>query len=189
MEVKVQDGDIINVPHGLKPIIKETYITFKKQPIFKNGDVLVIDRCHSTEPDNIFIYNGVKDKEGYYHYHVFRNIDGTLDIDGKINCDSSMFHHATIEEKYTFFEQLKQEKLKWNDKDYRLECIRWRAKKNEKYYHLYSNLKVDSMTETGTWIDDEMYDSGNYFRTKDLACQCRLELLSTLRKFHEDIKE
>ena len=47
---------------------------------------------------------------------------------------------------------------------------------------------MDSTTEAGTWIDDEMYDSGNYFRTKDLACQCRLELLSTLRKFHEDIK-
>lgn len=97
--------------------------------------------------------------------------------------------HATIAEKYAFLQQLKQENLKWNDNENKIEHINWREKKNEKYFHLYSNLKVDSATEAGTWIDDEMYDSGNYFRTKDLACQCRLELLSTLRKFHEDIKE
>lgn len=117
------------------------------------------------------------------------HIDETIEINGRLNCDSSMFRHATIEEQCAFFEKLKRQKLIWNKEEYRIEYIKWRAKKNEKYFHLYSNLKVDSTTESGTWIDDEMYDSGNYFRTKDLACQCRLELLSTLRKFHEDIKE
>lgn len=63
MEVTVQDGDTINIPRGLKPIIKDTYITFKKQPIFKNGDVLIVDRYHTTEPNIMFIYNGEKDKE------------------------------------------------------------------------------------------------------------------------------
>lgn len=73
MEVKVQDGDIINVPHGLKPIIKDTYITFKKQPVFKNGDVLVVDSYNKTAAnatDYMLIYNGVKEKDGYGH-HIY----------------------------------------------------------------------------------------------------------------------
>lgn len=189
MEIKIQDGDIINVPHGLKPIINDTYITFKKQPVFKNGDVLVVDRCHRTEPDNIFIYNGIKDKEGCYYYYVFRYIDGTLDRDGKFNCDSSMLRHATIAEEYAFFKHLEKEKLKWNKEEYKLECIRWRAKKNEKYYYLDSYMKVEDMTETGSWVDNDLYETGNYFRTKDLALLYKLNVQSTLKKFHEEIKE
>ena len=189
MVITIQDGDTINVPPYLKPIIKDTYITFKKQPVFKNGDVLIVDRCHSIEPDYIFIYNGVKDKEGCYHYHVFRNIDGTLDIDGKFNCDSSMLRHATMAEKYAFFQHLEKENLKWNEKEYRLEYIRWRANKNEKYYYLDYTMKVYDMTETGSWKDRELYESGNYFRTKDLAELYKLELKSMLTKFHEEIEE
>lgn len=190
MEVTVQDGDTINIPRGLKPIIKDTYITFKKQPIFKNGDILIFEQTdESYKCKTIFIYNGEQDENGYYHFHILRDVDGELLKDSYIICDSGQLRHATIAEKYAFLQQLKQENLKWNDNENKIEHINWRAKKNEKYFHLYSNLKVDSTTESGTWIDDEMYDSGNYFRTKDLACQCRLELLSTLRKFHEDIKE
>ena len=189
MEVTIQDGDIINIPSDLKPIIKDTYITFEKQPFLKNGDILVMDKHHDSGPHITFIYNGEKDNEGCYHYHILMHTDGTTERYGRLKCGSSDFRHATIAEKYAFLQQLKQENLKWNDNENKIEHINWRAKKNEKYFHLYSNLKVDSTTESGTWVDDEMYDSGNYFRTKDLACQCRLELLSTLRKFHEDIKE
>lgn len=188
MEVKVQDGDIINVPHGLKPIIKDTYITFKKQPFFKNGDVLAIDSFHESGTDYIFIFNGVKERDGFY-YHAFIDKGGKLMRDSKIVCDSSQVRYATIEEKYVFFQQLKQEKLSWNDKEYKLEYIRWRAKKNEKYYYLDSMLKVVDGTETGSWLDNELYESGNYFRTEDLARLYKLDLQSTLRKFHEEIKE
>ena len=189
MEIKIQDGDIINIPSDLKPIIKDTYITFEKQPFLKNGDILVMDKHHDSGPHITFIYNGEKDNEGCYHYHILMHTDGTTERYGRLKCDSSDFRHATIAEKYTFFEQLKQEKLKWNDKDYRLECIRWRAKKNDKYYYLDSTMKVYDMTETGSFVDVDLYESGNYFRTKDLALLYKLNVQSTLRKFHEDIKE
>lgn len=52
MEVKVQDGDTINIPHGLKPIIKDTYITFKKQPIFK-WDIGQLNKIYSFIFKNI----------------------------------------------------------------------------------------------------------------------------------------
>lgn len=188
MEVKVQDGDIINVPHGLKPIIKDTYITFKKQPFFRNGDVLVIDTFNKSDTDYIFIYNGVKEKDGFY-YHAFIDKDGKLLRDSKIICDSSQVRHATIAEEYAFFKHLEKEKLKWNKEEYRLEYIRWRANKNEKYYYLDSYLKVDIMTETGSWVDNDLYESGNYFRTEDLVRLYKLNVQSTLSKFHEDIKE
>lgn len=188
MEVKVQDGDIINVPHGLKPIIKDTYITFKKQPIFKNGDVLVIDSFHESGTNYIFIFNGIKERDGFY-YHALIDKGGELFRDSKIVCDSSQVRHATIAEEYAFFKQLKQEKLKWNKTDYKLEYIRWRAKKKEKYYYLDSYLKVEDMTETGSWVDNDLYNSGNYFRTKDLALLYKLNVQSTLKKFHEEIKE
>lgn len=191
MEVKVQDGDIINVPHGLKPIIKDTYITFKKQPVFKNGDVLVVDSFNKTAvnaTDYMLIYNGVQYKDGFGH-HIYIDKGGNIIRNSKIFCDSSQLRHATISEKYSFFNHLEKENLKWNEKEYKLECIRWRANKNEKYYYLDSYLEVDIMTETGSWVDDDMYESGNYFRTKDLALLYKLNAQSTLSKFHEDIKE
>lgn len=45
------------------------------------------------------------------------------------------------------------------------------------------------MTETGSFVDVDLYESGNYFRTKDLALLYKLNLQSTLNKFHEEIKE
>lgn len=63
------------------------------------------------------------------------------------------------------------------------------AKKNEKYYYLDSYMKVEDMTETGSFVDVDLYDSGNYFRTKDLALLYKLNVQSTLKKFHEEIKE
>lgn len=189
MEITIQDGDTINVPPYLKPIIKDTYITFKKQPFLKNGDVLIVDRYHTNEPNIMFIYNGEKDKEGCYHYHILMHIDETIERNGRLNCDSSMFRHATIEEQCTFFEKLKRQNLKWNKEVYKLEYITWRAKQNEKYFYLNSRMKVVSMTETGSLPDRGLYESGNYFRTKDLAELYKLELKSILRKFHEEIKE
>lgn len=190
MEVTVQDGDTINIPRGLKPIIKDTYITFKKQPIFKNGDVLIFEQTDkSYKCKTIFIYNGEQDENGYYHFHILRDVDGELLKDSCIICDSGQLRHATIAEKYAFLQQLKQEKLRWNDKEYKVEYIRWKAKKNEKYYYLDSYMKVDDMTETGSFVDVDLYESGNYFRTKDLALLYKLNLQSTLNKFHEDIKE
>ena len=45
------------------------------------------------------------------------------------------------------------------------------------------------MTEHYTSTDRELYESGNYFRTKDLALLYKLNVHLTLNKFHEEIKE
>lgn len=191
MEVTVQDGDTINIPHGLKPIIKDNCVTFEKVPDFKNGDVLVVDSFNKTAvnaTDYMLIYNGVQYEDGFGH-HIYIDKGGKIIRDSKIFCHPSQLRHATIAERYIFFQYLKQEKLRWNDKEYKVEYIRWKAKKNEKYYYLDSYMKVDDMTETGSFVDVDLYESGNYFRTKDLALLYKLNLQSTLNKFHEEIKE
>lgn len=190
MEIKIQEGDTFVFPSYLKPIIKENYITFKKQPFFKNGDILIMDEyIDSAKCKTMFIYNGEKDRNGFYHYHILRNNDGQLLTDGKIFADSSQFRHATIYEEYPFFEQLKKGNLKWNKEDCRIEHVIWRANKNENYYYINTRMEVVQMTDKHTLYDNQLYESENYFRTKNLAHVALLELKSTLRKYHEDIKE
>lgn len=191
MEIKIEDGDIFTFPPDLEPIIKDNYVTFKKAPVFKNGDVLVVDSFNKTavnKTDYILIYNGVKYKDGFGHY-IYIDKGGKIIRDSRIFCHSSQLRHATIAEKYAFFQKLKQEKLKWNDKEYKIEQIKWRAKNNEKYYYLNSRMKVVPMSETGSFVDVELYESGNYFRTKEMAKLYQLELKSVLQKFHKEIKE
>ena len=43
--------------------------------------------------------------------------------DSYIICDSAQLRHATIAEKYAFLQQLKQENLKWNDNENKIEHI------------------------------------------------------------------
>jgi hypothetical protein len=48
--------------------------------------------------------------------------------------------------------------------------MRWRAKEGEKYYiiNLFNN-KIEEQSECNVGVDNDLYDCGNYFRTREEA--------------------
>lgn len=59
--------------------------------------------------------------------------------------------------------------IDFNNLPKRQEPKRWRAEKGETYYIITSNFEIENYCEENEVIDDEAYNSGNYFQTKEQA--------------------
>lgn len=59
--------------------------------------------------------------------------------------------------------------IDFNNLPKKQEPKRWRAEVGEIYYYFSSNFEIDDYCEYNSSIDDEAYDSGNYFQTKEQA--------------------
>lgn len=85
---------------------------------------------------------------------------------------------ATEEEKQRLFDALARKGKRWNAEEKRIEDLpRWRALYSENYYVIGTQLNVDCQYETGHVVDDNRYNAGNYFKTREaaevVACQIR----------------
>nr|DAF60205.1 MAG TPA: hypothetical protein [Podoviridae sp. ctDwO1] len=192
MKVEIQCGDSITIPKGCKAIIKDGSITFVKEDReFKDGDVLIDDRKLSVFPCKIImIYKGTKSEEGGYECYIFRNLMGSLVINGE--CCGSEFvriRHASEEEKAELFAEMKEQGLRWNAEEKRVEKIRWRAECGEKYFVLSMDGRIYSYEEYNNTCDDVHYNAFNYFRTEEQDKEAARRVKETLRKFHEEIGE
>ena len=87
------------------------------------------------------------------------------------------------------FDKMKEQGLKWNDEEKRVENIRWRAKYGEKYYYVSTEGIVLEDKEEGHIVDENRYKFGNYFRTEEYAEEAAKCEKETLRNYHEEIKE
>lgn len=85
-------------------------------------------------------------------------------------------HYATADVE-NWLEEIKTEP------DYK----RWRAEVNEIYFFLYSDTSVLSAIEGGDPIDDDRYNIGNYFQTKEEA-QALADYLKALAVVRDDAK-
>ena len=168
MEIKFNAKDTVRIPDGCKAIIKDGVVTFEKEESkeqeFKRGDVIVstmneilIVDVHSFE--NSILRSFVNIKE-----------DGTL-----FNSSYSSWneHHAwrlaTEDEKQLLFDKMKEQGLKWNAEEKRVETIRWRAEDRCRYYLVTGCLKVGSNIDFRHTEDEERWEVGNYFQTKEEA--------------------
>lgn len=203
MEIKLQCGDTITIPDGCKAIIKDGSVVFEKEEKeeaktqdFKDGDVL------TSLFDNkvVFIFKEDESKQkdntnGYYvcHIYVSSSIGYTIEVPTK---DSLSFcghkdevRLATNKEKQFLFDKMKEQGLKWNAEEKRVEKIRWRAKKGENYYFFDANLLVRSIDDTYSTFDNELWDAFNHFRKEEQAKEAAKRVKETLRKYHEEIGE
>lgn len=203
MEIKLQCGDTITIPDGCKAIIKDGSVVFEKEEKeeaktqdFKDGDVL------TSLFDNkvVFIFKEDESKQkdntnGYYvcHIYVSSSIGYTIEVPTK---DSLSFcghkdevRLATNKEKQFLFDKMKEQGLKWNAEEKRVEKIRWRAKKGENYYFFDANLLVRSIDDTYSTFDNELWNAFNHFRKEEQAEEAAKRVKETLRKYHEEIGE
>ena len=193
MEVKLKVGDSLQIPEGCKAVIKDNVVVFEKEEKeevqeFKDGDVLVV--VVNGKRHNAFIYKG-SDVLGFHLFYAGINADGNLLINDSSNgrWGNEILSYATEEEKQLLFDKMKEQGLRWNAEEKRVEKIRWRAKKGGDYYFIDVDLTVKSIDDTYSTFDTELWDALNYFCTKEYAAEAAKRVKETLIKYHKEIGE
>lgn len=203
MEVTLKAGDSLNIPEGCKAVIKDNVVVIEKEKKeeaktqdFKDGDVL------TSLFDNkvVFIFKEDESKQkynknDYYVCHIYVSYPAGYVIDVPTK-DSLSFcgykedvRHATNEEKQFLFDKMKEQGLLWNAEEKRVEKIRWRAKEGGDYYFIDVDLTVKSIDDTYSTFDNKLWDTLNYFRTKEQAEEAAKRMKEVLPKYHEEIGE
>ena len=193
MEVTLKAGDSLNIPEGCKAVIKDNVVVFEREEKeevqdFKDGDIVIL--CGRTKKDrHPFIFKGEDDggRQNFYIGIDFKNVLRTFCDDEYY--DARRLHHATEEEKQLLFDKMKEQGLLWNAEEKRVEKIRWRAKEGGDYYFIDIDLTVKSIDDTYSTFDNKLWDTLNYFRTKEQAEEAARRVRETLRKYHEEIGE
>lgn len=116
---------------------------------------------------------------------VYYNDLGSVNYGWIINS----FRQATEEEKRLLFEKMNEQGLQWNAEEKKVEKIRWRAKKGENYIFLNVGLTGAGVIEMDDDFDKKIWDSFNYFRTREQAEEAARRVKETLRKYHEETGE
>ena len=194
MKVELQCGDTITIPEGCKAIVKDGSVVFEKEEKvsnFKDGDILVA--VVNKERRNAFIYKGTN-AAGFHLYYAGINTFGDLLINnspdgGNWGRCNQVLSHATEEEKQLLFDKMREQGLRWNAEEKKVEKIWWRAKGKELYYYVGSNMEVYTFSPSISEDEEDDFKSYNYFRTKELAEEAARRTKELLWKYHEEIGE
>ena len=80
------------------------------------------------------------------------------------------FRPATEAERQRLFDALAKQGKRWNAEAKQIEDLpRWRAEKNGKYYYVNDDSSIRETKEMEWAIDNDFYNAGNYFRTREAA--------------------
>lgn len=185
MEIKLAAGDKIQVPANCKATIENGLIIIKdKREKFKNGDVLSLGGVDFG--NTIVIFKEYEDDE-------FKAFSSHCNNETKNNSGWSVdrFDYATEYEEQLLFQILEEKGLRWNSETKKLEKIRRRAAKGQKY--LVVNLLgfIEEVTETSSSINNAHFESGNYFLLdeRDKAEEAAQEIKSTFNKMFKHGEE
>ena len=180
MKVELQAGDTIAIPDGCKATIKDGSVVIEEEvQEFENGDVL----CSAYNGTIVIFKEKEKDGSRYFYSHY------NTDRSSNKGWNSAAFRHATEKEKQLLFKKMKEQGLKCNANEKRVEKIRWRAEEDREYYSIDVDMKVYKFFEDNEECDNTLYDALNYFRTKEQAEEAAKRVKATLRNYHEEIKE
>ena len=188
MKVELQNGDRITIPEGYKAIVKDGSVIFEKIQEFKDGDILTY--ANYSDYRCPFIYKNT-DTRGRHQFYVGVNRAGRIILsdNAEKRWGDGVLQHATEEEKQQLFDKMKEQGLKWNAEEKKIEKIRWRAKCDGIYCYFDSDLEVSKTVDKNFGMDKGRYKALNYFRTEEQAEEAAKRVKETLRNFHEEIGE
>lgn len=159
MEIKLNAGDKIAIPTGCKATIEDNQIIIEeKQEEFKDGDIL-----HSNMTGRVVIFKSYED-ESCRVFCTYYNSANTSNNGWSADC----FYHATEEEKQAFFDELKEQGLRWNAETKTMEKIRKRAEKGREYLIVNRLGDVVKLVDEHSTFDDMNYNLGNYFLPEEI---------------------
>ena len=176
MEILLKQGDRLPIPEGCKAVINNGMVVFERIVPFKTGDILI-----SRDKGVTLIFDKMLDADSFIDIYYL----GVLPYRSFV---LENFRLATEEEKQLFFDKMKEQGLRWNAEEKKVEKIRWRALPNEAYYFVTTTGVADDSKEYSFWhaTPENRYQIFNYFRTKEQAEKAAEVVKEALRKFHEE---
>lgn len=188
MKVELQCGDTIAIPEGCKATIKDGSVVFEKVQEFKDGDILVIvgNRFRYC----VFIYKNTND-DRFHSYYVGINTEGTLTISKSLLSrwgNGVLLDYATEEERQLLFDKMKEQGLKWNVEEKRVERIRNRVKFGHEYLFINSVGDVVKVPDYTDPNDDGRFHLGNYYLLEERK-QAEKDAAAIRAIFEKRIKE
>ena len=172
----------INVPEGCKVISVETtdemvVVKFEKEePEFKENDIVT---CETEGIKWVAIFKEKIDAFSFRAKALYTTVISQSDW-----CSyGERCRHATESEKQLLFDKLKEKCLMFDGKD----IVRWRANVRCDFYYLSGNSMVMNDVECGHNWQDNAYNSGNYFPTRELAEAFQKVYIESLNNFHKNL--
>ena len=188
MEILLKQGDRLPIPEGCKAVINDGVVVFEKEDTkFKDGDIVSVTDYWGDTDILILKY---RDDRGFNYYYIALSSSENL---VQKSSDEEYWGNitpvlATEEEKQLLFAKMKEQGLRWNAEEKRVEKIRWRALPNETYYFVTTTGVADDGKEYPFWhaTPENRYNVFNYFRTREQAEKAAEVVKEALRKFHEE---
>ena len=175
MEIKFKQGDSVTIPEGCKAVINDGVVVFEREDIeFKDGDIL-----HAMCDDAQVIFKNNAPVGCFCSYYNTQNRSNH-------GWRKAAFRLSTEEERQLLFDKMKEQGLRWNAEEKRVERIRWRAEHKRAYYCISAQGDVMVNCDAEIPEDEEKWDFGNYFRTSEQAEQAADAVKMALMKFHEE---
>ena len=152
-------------------------VSFDLEDVYvpKFGDIVCIEHPDIGGFSRKYVISIFPNKEipngnrNYFFDIACVNMDGKLKINSEAYYNHGHIRKASESEKQELFDKLKEVGKRWNEETKKLEDIRWRAEKREKYFYINNCLIVDIHVETFDKMDDLRYKVCNYFHTFDAA--------------------
>ena len=186
MEILLKKGDRLPIPEGCKTVIEGGMVVFEKEEReFRDGDIVsVTDYLGDTD---ILILK-YRDAKGFNYYYIALSSGENL---VQKSSDEEYWGNitpvlATDEEKQLLFDKMKEQGLKWNAEEKRVEKIRWRAKESEEYCFISDSGILFRDVDNRGVLANNRYNSFNYFRTQEQAEKAAEVVKEALRKFHKE---
>lgn len=133
----------------------------------EDGDFVVAE-CPMILP---FLIIARSDSTGIGHHACLHNGHLSILSTGYFS-NNFKFCKQTEQEKKMLIDALSKDGKTWNPKLKRIEDMKWRAEKGEAYLYLFFEFGtacVAGASDDRSGIDDMLFSSGNYFKTKNSA--------------------
>lgn len=171
----------INVPKGCKVVSVETtdkmvVVKFEKEELeFKENDIVFLDSVES-----VMIFDYIDDSDVIHTKCFYSTLQNKLSTK-TINVCGKM-RNATDSEKQLLFDKLKEKCLMFDGEN----VVRWRAENGCNYCCL-SSSRIDTRSDESFFYDNESYNIGNYFTTREMAEEFQKQYLELLKNFHKNL--
>lgn len=188
MEIKFKQGDSVIIPEGCKAVIHDGVVVFENESHeFKDGDIVYAKKKNTYSCP--FIFKG-RDKDGFNLFYVGIAPGGCLIQSTRdARWSKEILVPATQEEKQRLFDKMKEQGLRWNAEEKKVEEIKWQPQNGERYFFVNALCEIGSIAYLENYIDELLEKTYNQFRTEEQAKKAADAVRETLRRFHEGNKQ
>jgi hypothetical protein len=142
---------------------------------------------HKAGTRGIGVIKSVSQKENkfeLYCYHIYKTDETKYSMNEELSPLSDYtFDIMTISERRRLENRLNKLGKSWNDKMHRIEPVKAKAEKGQKYWYITDKMKMTSAIEEGRPTSHMRYLGGNYFLTAEDCLVNLARINEMLRNF------